>query len=206
VAHFTPILTRKAHLFTHCTVHRSHFDVLAKKLSTVSPTTLERLSDQLQKEPSYSNLSEPDRQALNLLNQVNTIAARIPGSQSSKIFIRNDIRSYFGYFGVPHVFFTCNPNPAHSPLFQVMFGDYSIDLTQCFPCLVPSREHAIRLAQDPVAAADFFQFSVKAIFMHLFGWDFDTATSTEHGGILGHIEAFYSTSVHGTWEPPWAGC
>ncbi|KAG1786292.1 uncharacterized protein HD556DRAFT_1449792 [Suillus plorans] len=127
---------RMAHLHTHFTVHRAHFDTLAKSLASV-----------------------------------NTVAARIPGSQSSKIHIWNEIRSYFG-----------------------IVVSTTVDLTQRYPVLVSARERALRLAQDPVAAADFFQFCVKALFAHLFGWDFETATSTPTGGILGHLEAFYGTS------------
>ncbi|KIK31881.1 hypothetical protein CY34DRAFT_29284, partial [Suillus luteus UH-Slu-Lm8-n1] len=185
---------RIAHLHTHFTVRRAHFESLAMRLSSVSPSTLSRLADQLQKEHRYSNLSTDDQNALNLLNQVNTVAARIPGSQSAKMFVRNEIRSYFGFFGMPHIFFTCNPNASHSPIFQLMYGDNSVDLTQQYPCLVPARERAIRLARDPVAAADFFHFSVTCIFTHLFGWDFDCQSSTERGGILGHLEAFYGTN------------
>ncbi|KAG1874170.1 hypothetical protein C8R48DRAFT_650630, partial [Suillus tomentosus] len=185
---------RTAHLHTHFTVRRSHFESLARRLTSVSPHTLSRLADQLQKEHRYSNLSTEDRNALNLLNQVNTVAARIPGSQSAKNFVRSEIRSYFGFFGMPHIFFTCNPNATHSPTFQLMYGDESVDLTLRYPCLVPARERAIRLARDPVAAADFFHFSVTCIFTHLFGWDFDSHASSERGGILGYLEAFFGTN------------
>src|SRR6202042_2302034 len=97
---------------------------------------------------------------MDLLKQLNMVSAQIPGSQASKIFVRNEIRSYFSEFGLPHIYFTFNPSVTHSPIFQVMFGDQSIDLTSRFPFLVPSNERALRLAKDPVAAADFFDFCV----------------------------------------------
>ena len=75
-------------------------------------------------------------------------------------------------FSIPHLYFTANPNPAHNPVFQVMFGDRSVDLTQMYPSMVPTRDHALRLAKDPVAAANFFQFCIEAIFQDLFGWDY----------------------------------
>lgn len=113
---------RLAHLHTHFTVCRAHFDTLAKSIVSISPSTLRRVAEHLQKEKSYSSLSSADCDALNLLNKVNTIAAHIPGSQSSKIYIHNKIHSYFGYFGVPQLYFTC--------IFQVMYGDETVDLTQ----------------------------------------------------------------------------
>ncbi|KAG2107452.1 uncharacterized protein F5147DRAFT_529694, partial [Suillus discolor] len=185
---------RTAHLHTHFTVWRSHFESLSRRLNSVSPRTLSCLADQLQKEHRYSNLSAEDWDALNLLNQVNMVAARIPGLQSAKMFVCSEIRSYFGFFGMPHIFFTCNPSASHSPTFQLMYGDELVDLTQRYPCLVPAHQRAICLAQDPVAAADFFHFSVTCLFTHLFSWDFDSHASSERGGILGHLEAFYGTN------------
>jgi len=41
---------------------------------------------------------------------------------------------------MPHVYFTANPNPAHSPIFQVIYGDTTVDLTKHYPFLVPAKE------------------------------------------------------------------
>ncbi|KIK22973.1 hypothetical protein PISMIDRAFT_59196, partial [Pisolithus microcarpus 441] len=65
-------------------------------------------------------LCADEKNALNLLKHVNTIAACVPGSEASKFLICTEIRSYFGYFGLPHLFFTFNPSVVHSPIFQVM--------------------------------------------------------------------------------------
>ena len=75
-----------------------------------------------------------------------------------------------------------------------MVGDVNVDLTKHYPFLAPAKEHALRLAQDPVAAADFFNFCIKTMFEHLFGWDFGKQCSTADGGILGHLRAFYGCS------------
>ena len=57
----------------------------------------------------------------------------------------------------------------HSPIFHLMFGDQSVDLTSQFPSLVPSKQRALHVAQDPVAAADFFDY---CLVQYLFGWDY----------------------------------
>jgi len=198
------IQRRLSHLHTHFTVRQSKFDSIAKDLTTVSSEVLQTLADHLQQEKKWGVLSSDERHALNLLKQVNTISARIPGSQASKIFIRNEIRSYFSEFGLPHIYFTMNPSVTHNPVFQVMVGDEAVDLTSRFPFLVPSHERALRLALDPVAAADFFEFCVSTVFEYLFGWDYTARRSSEKGGILGHLRAFYGTceftergSLHG---------
>ena len=141
------------------------------------------------------------------------VSARIPGSQSSKIFTCNEIRSYFSEFGLPHIYFTLNPSVTHNPIFQVMVGDTSVDLTSRFPFLVPSTERALRIAQDPVAAADCFEFCVSCVFEYLFGWDYENRKSSKRGGILGHLKAFYGTceftergSLHGHFLLWLVGC
>ncbi|KZT34534.1 hypothetical protein SISSUDRAFT_962410, partial [Sistotremastrum suecicum HHB10207 ss-3] len=134
------------------------------------------------------------KEALQLLNRVNTMAAHIPGSHASKLVARNEIRAYMGYFGLPHIYLTMNPNATHSPVFQVMVGDQEVDLSKQFPHLKPGPERAKRLANDPIAAADFFQFCIETLLTELLGWDLDAKRSTEAGGILGHVKAFYGVN------------
>ena len=188
------IQRRTAHLQTHFTVRRSRFESIASKLIAVKSNVLRSVADHLEHEGKYGDLSSEQKSALDLLKHVNTIAARIPGSQAAKIFMRNEIRSYCGFFGLPHIYITLNPNAAHSPVFQAMFGDEIVDLTKQFPILVSARERAMRLAKDPVAGADFFNFCVTSVFRYMFGWDFSRQESTPSGGILGKLEAFYGSS------------
>ena len=188
------IQRRAAHLHTHFTVKKNNFPTIAENLVKVTPKTLLSTARHFEHEGKYRDLTNEQREAMNLLKHVNTVAARVPGSQASQIHIRNEIRSYFGYFGMPQLYFTANPSATHSPIFQVMYGDTNVDLTKRFPQLVPSRERAVRLANDPVAAADFFDFSIKCIFEFLFGWDYQKKCSKPEGGILGHLRAFYGVA------------
>lgn len=50
----------------------------------------------------------------------------------------------------------------------------------------------VRLAADPVAGADFFQFCVMRIFSNLFEWDFDKHCPARKG-ILGQIKVFFGS-------------
>jgi ATP-dependent exoDNAse (exonuclease V) alpha subunit len=185
------IQRRAAHLHTSFAVKKNRFHTVANKLVALTPEVLNSTAKHLEQEGHYSDLDDKQKEAVSLIRELNTIGARIPGSEASKIFTRNEIRSYFGYFGMPHLYFTANPNASHSPIFQVMAGDVNVDLTKRYPFLVPGKERALRLAQDPVAAADFFEFSIKTMFEHLFGWDYEKRCSKSDGGILGHLRAFY---------------
>jgi hypothetical protein len=75
-----------------------------------------------------------------------------------------------------------------------MFGDQMVDLSKHFLEMPCGCERALRLMQDPMAAADFFEFSFRSLFHHLLGWDFEAGHSTEARGILGFIRSFYGTS------------
>jgi hypothetical protein len=188
------IQRRATHLHTHLTVKKDNFSTIAEKLVKVTPEILLSTARHLEHEGKYQDLSNEQRNAMDLLKHVNTVAACVPGSQASQIHIWNEIRNYFGYFGMPQLYFTANPSATHSPIFQVIYGNTNVDLTKRFPQLVPSHEQAIRLASDPVAATNFFDFSIKCIFEYLFGWDYQKKCSKPEGGILGHLRAFYGTA------------
>ncbi|KAG1794514.1 uncharacterized protein BJ212DRAFT_1571908 [Suillus subaureus] len=144
------IQRRMAHL-------KTFFTQVAQNLTKISPAILDSLASKVEREHRFSDLAPAERNAMNLLKQ---------------------IRSYFSYFGLSHLFFTFNPCPAHSPIFQVMYGDQTVDLSHRFPRLASAWEHAMHLAHDPVAAADFYEFSFKCCFKYLLGWNFKTRSSS----------------------------
>jgi hypothetical protein len=66
---------------------------VANKLTSVSPSVLQSLADHLEREGKLGALSKDEQDAMDLLKQVNAVSAQIPGSQVSKIFVRNEIGS-----------------------------------------------------------------------------------------------------------------
>jgi len=74
-----------------------------------------------------------------------------------------------------------------------MFGDKNINFSEQYPTLFNAIERALHLAQDPVAARNFFEFTIHAIFDHLFGWYFNRRDCKPNGGILGHLKAWTGT-------------
>ena len=182
---------RAQHLHTHIEVSKPSFANVAAKLSSVSSESLMKLAERIRVEGNASGLTEAERDAYQLLKKVNTIAAKIPGSQASMLRSRSAIYSYVSALGIPILYLTLNCVAQHSPVCQVMMGDTTVDLSKRCPKLVSAKERAQRVAKDPVTAADFFQFSIKAVFEELFGWDFETQSSSPDGGILGKLSGFY---------------
>ena len=82
---------RQAHLHTYLTVRKSHFNTIAEKITQVSPQIINSLANHLEQEGKLSELTSEGHQVLDILKQVNTIASHIPGSQSSKMLLRNEI-------------------------------------------------------------------------------------------------------------------
>ncbi|KAG1816970.1 hypothetical protein DFJ58DRAFT_739661 [Suillus subalutaceus] len=115
---------------------KSNFDSVARSLTSVSSNVLRTLADRLEQECKVSSLTPEEQNAFKLLRQVNTMSTV------------SQVHSHPRYFA------------AHSPIFQVMYGDQAVDLSAHFPFVPPSRTRAIRLAHDPVAAAEFLRVLV----------------------------------------------
>jgi len=54
------------------------------------------MAHHLEHEGKYQELSKEHNNAMDLLKQVDTVAARVPGSHASQIHTQNEIRNYFG--------------------------------------------------------------------------------------------------------------
>ena len=185
---------RQAHLFTALTVRRSKFDTIAPKLNATTPEALERVAHHVESGKPLNALNDEDRTVLSLLDEVSSVSSNIPGSAAAKLKMRHEIRGYMNHFGAPHIYLTLNPNTKHSPLFHAMYGDEAVNLAMRFPEMVSSTERAVRVANDPVAGADFFSLSVECFLRDLLGWDSSTATSKDAGGLFGKVRAYYGSA------------
>ena len=177
------------HLHTSFMVRKPAFQKIAPMLASISKETLESTAKHLQNGGSMTEMTPDQRNAWTCLQQLNIVSANQPGSPASNIRSRANMRGYMGIFNLPTVYLTLNPPAAHSPLLQVFLGDFEVDLSKRFPTMPFPDVRAKRIAHDPVAAADFFVFCVKAFFKHLLGYDMDTGHNI--GGILGHVKCYY---------------
>jgi hypothetical protein len=193
---FNIIQQREAHLNVHFTTHKSNFSSLTGKLCKLTPALVDRVTKCLTEEKSFSEMSKEQLEVVDILKQLNASASKIPGSQTAKVTHRNVIKSFVGYFGIPHIYLTMNPNAVHSPIFQIFVGNESIDLNDRYPELNSRSVRAIQVAKDPVAASLFFQFSIEMFFEHLLGWNFKKKKSKPEGGILGKVNAYVGSSEY----------
>ncbi|KZV80625.1 hypothetical protein EXIGLDRAFT_629844, partial [Exidia glandulosa HHB12029] len=185
------ILQRRAvHLETRFRMRTSHLEKITPDLLKISGEQIHRVATHLERGGKMNDLGPEDKSVFDLLKVVEIVAAKVPGSYMAKLTLRKHIFSYMRHFGLPLIYFTANPNPVHSPMFHLMFGDVQVDLGKRYPFVAAAYERSLRVSQDPAIAADFFDLSIRLMFEHLFGWDFDRKCSTDRGGILGHLLAF----------------
>jgi hypothetical protein len=114
---FNMLQRRRAHLRTYMLVQQDRFDNLARMLHTLDHSIVLQVAKRLETEKQLFSISEEEHKVFDLFREVKAISAHIPGSSASKLTSRNQIRGYMGLFGMPVLFFTCNPNAVHSPMF-----------------------------------------------------------------------------------------
>ncbi|KAE8228927.1 hypothetical protein CF326_g6121 [Tilletia indica] len=169
---------------------------ISKALAGLTPTLVQNICEHLKQGGTMGTLSAEEKRISDLLKRCELMSVHVPGSKAAMNRARADIRGYTGLFGIFQLFLTLNPTPLSSPVFQVFYGDSTVQLDLRMPQIPSAATRAVRVAEDPVAASDFFHFHVAAVMAYLFGWDFKKKRSSEEGGILGQMEAFFLVKEH----------
>ncbi|KAE8230936.1 hypothetical protein CF326_g4056 [Tilletia indica] len=187
---------RAIHLGSRLMCKSGDFERFSTLLRRLDPAIIRRVSEHVARGGSLNTISAEERQIFAILKKCEIVSANVPGSKAIMNRARAEIRSYIGQYGIFQLFLTLNPGPAHSPVFQVFFGDRSIKLQGRDPPMPSMRERATRVADDPVAASDYFHFHINAVFRFLLGWDIRRKASTETGGLFGRLSAYYLVKEH----------
>jgi hypothetical protein len=104
-----------------------------------------------------------------LKHHLSAIRSKVKGTDESRTSIRSQIWGMSVMKGPPSLWITINPTDTHDPIAQVFTGA-EIDLDKFNSDSGPNAsEHAVRIANDPYAAARFFHFIIKTILSELFG-------------------------------------
>ena len=91
------------------------------------------------------------------------------GSDSGRLSMRTGIQAACMHFGQPSIWATINPDNIHDPIMQIFAGE-DIDLDKFNKLSGPNNQtRGTNIAQDPYAAAKFFNFIVKAVLETLMG-------------------------------------
>ncbi|KAE8220859.1 hypothetical protein CF319_g5685 [Tilletia indica] len=184
------------HLGSRIACKARDFDAITRELQSLDLDTVRNVAEHLAKGGSFRTLSPDEAKIDTLLKKCELVSVRVPGSKAAMNLARAEIRSYIAQHGIFHLFLTLNPSPLHSPTFHIFYGDKAINLDLPTPPLPAAHERGVRVADDPVAASDYFHFHMSAVMQYLLGWDFEKGKSTTEGGLFGRIAAFYMVKEH----------
>ncbi|KAE8236922.1 hypothetical protein A4X13_0g8983, partial [Tilletia indica] len=187
---------RAIHVGSKFVCKKKDFDRISRELSELDAQVVKRVAEHVALGGSQQTLSGAERRISTLLKKCELLSVRVPGSQAVMNRARADIRGYIGELGIFQLFLTINPRPEYGPPFQVFYGDTKIDIDVRVPKMPPRSTRAIQVADDPIAAADYFHFHLAAVFEYLFGWNVRSRTSSETGGLLGRLSAFFLVKEH----------
>ncbi|PVH69294.1 hypothetical protein DL98DRAFT_505961, partial [Cadophora sp. DSE1049] len=118
-----------------------------------------------------------------LQRNIVTIGMQVPESFSQKLKRRSEIKGLIVRDGMPAFWITINPSDLRNPLVLILAGvEYSGD---AFPSANAAIRHATATS-NPVAVAQFFHHTCKAIFDGLLG------SNTGRIGILGQVSNHFA--------------
>ena len=186
---FNILQRREALLRTSLKTRKDNFAAFAEQFATLSPETIHLMSERVSR-GDYTAKSQEERNVLKLMREVNAVTSYVPGSPTSKVAMRNEIKALIVDQGLPHFYITINPADVYNPIVKFLAGS-DIDVDHCLPSDHNYYDQAFLVAKNPANAAKFFNIYMKAFIYAVLGYQ-DNGSSQD-GGILGRVKAYYGT-------------
>ncbi|KAF5320379.1 hypothetical protein D9758_018383 [Tetrapyrgos nigripes] len=162
---------------------RKNFKSVVERLmsldSSIVKTIAQRMIDGEKVVPSNAE----ETKCFSILNDIDHVSCQVQGSLSSKKNMRNQIWSLISFLGTPVWFITLSPADHLHPI-SLYFADTKTTFT---PEIRSYNERYKLIAENPVAAAKFFNFMVEMFLLHILG------VKAKHSGIFGDTAAYYGT-------------
>jgi helitron helicase-like protein len=124
-----------------------------------------------------------EKKCFQLLTDLDHVGGFVKGSITSKKHMRNEIWSMISQLGAPSWFITLSPADSRHPI-CLYYADKNIEFK---PNLRSANERNLLVAQNPVAAAHFFDLMVRTFIKHVLG------IGTGHSGLYGDTSGYYGT-------------
>ena len=156
---------------------------ISNRLKSLNHEVLKNISDKLSNGAKFSPTSTEEKKCFQLLNDLDHVGGFVKGSITSKKYMRNEIWSMISQLGAPSWFITLSPADNRHPL-CLYYADKNIKFK---PELKSANERNLLVAQNPVAAARFFDVMVRMFIKHVLG------IGTDHPGLYGNTVGYYGT-------------
>ncbi|KAJ3564754.1 hypothetical protein NP233_g8085 [Leucocoprinus birnbaumii] len=150
----------------------------------LDPSTLERVAVALENGTRFKPETEDEKTCFRLLSSLDYVAGKVKGSVTQKKYMQTDIWSLMSARGAPTWFITFSPADSKHPLCLYLAGS---DIKYRYE--VKSSSERFRLiAENPVAAARFFDILVRLFIKDILGVGSETGE-----GIYGLVASYYGT-------------
>lgn len=186
------ILQRRQFLLNIKMRVKSHsFKSIALEIATLNSQAVKSVTERVAKGDTLGEVSDDERRVLKLMKEVKLVMSTVPGSSSSRVAMRNQIRVLTMSEGVPSFFVTINPSDVYSPVVRLLAGD-GIDIDELLPEQAPEfLAQSALVARNPIVAAKFFNIFMKAFIKEVLGWKSLDGDLKTNGGVLGKVKAYY---------------
>ena len=164
---------------------RDKFEDVVSRLNRIDGSVLLDIIKCLTSGEHVQPQTEHEKLCYGILRDIDHVGGHVPGSLTSKKYMRNEVWSMTAFKGSPHWFVTLSPADARHPLCIYYAGT---DLV-FKPEIKSARERDKLIASNPVAAARFFHFMIQAFLKHILRWD----TTDCLDGAFGKTSAYYGT-------------
>ena len=156
---------------------------ISNRLKSLNHDVLKIISDKLSNGAHFSPSTPEEKNCFRLLHDLDHVGGFVKGSITSKKYMRNEIWSIISQMGAPSWFITLSPADSRHPI-CLYYADKNIEFR---PNLRLSNERNLLVAQNPVAAARFFDLMIRMFIKHVLG------IGVEHSGLYGNTAGYYGT-------------
>jgi len=157
---------------------------ISNRLKSLNNDVLKNISNKLSDGGHFTPRTTEEKKCFQLLNDLDHVGGFVKGSITSKKHMRNEIWSMISQLGAPSWFITLSPADSRHPI-CLYYADKKFEFT---PNLRSANERNLLIAQNPVAAARFFNFMVRSFIKHVLGID------TDHSGLYGDTAGYYGVA------------
>ena len=127
--------------------------------------------------------TDAEKLCYKLMGDLEVVSGHVKGSAASKKYMQNEIWSLVSYIGAPSWFVTLSPADNKHPICL-----YFADTDEKFkPDIRLPDDTFCLIANNPAAAAHFFDFICQAFIKNVLG------VGQKHSGIFGDTSAYYGT-------------
>lgn len=167
----------------YLTAEKAYFSEVTDRLHNIDLNVLSDISTRLSQNVRVKPETEAEKLCYKVMSDLESVGGHVKGSATSKKYMRNEIWSLISYMGAPSWFITLSPADSKHPI-CLYFADTDVE----FRPDIRLPDEVFRLvANNPVAAARFFDLMCKVFIKHVLG------VGTKHPGIFGETAAHYGT-------------